>query len=226
MSAARIGDLERRLANMQRPGKIEAVDYDKARVKVRCGKNVTAWIPWMTPRAGGVREWCPPEVGEQVLVFSPSGEMANAYCQPAVFQNSAPANGNKGTVRRTDYQDGASVQYDRETHTLTSDLTENGTAKTVTGPASVTQTKDSIKAALGSASAELKTDSVTLTVSGASLAVKADAITMTIGGCTITFNASGATVQGGDVKADAISLKTHTHPGVMSGAASTGAPVG
>ena len=215
MSAQRIGDLERRLANMQRPGKVVEVDHAKARIKVQCGQNTTAWLPWQTGRAGAVRRWSPPSVGEQVLVMSPSGEMAQGYVLPGVYQNDHPANGETGDTERTDYADGASVEYDHAAHKMTFTLPEAGSATTTIGGCAVEQTKDGCKLSVGGASIELKEDGITLTVGGNTLTLSASGVTT---GKTLTVTA-------GDVVATAVSLKAHTHTAVQPGSGFSGAPV-
>ena len=219
----RLGELERQISNLVKPGKIVAAQYgNPPRVKVQIGGCTTAWLPWAGGRAGGDRSWFPPEVGEQVLVLSVCGDHSQGFVIPGVYQDSATAPGDSPDKPRIVFKDGATIEYDRAAHVLTANLTGDGKATVTTGAANVTQTKDSIKATIGGNSAEIKPDSVTLAAGGTTLAVKDGSITMTIGGCTITFDGSGATVAGGDVKADAISLKLHKHSGVQSGGSVTG----
>jgi phage baseplate assembly protein V len=77
----RIADLERRLNNVMRPARVMEIDAKKGLVKVAYaldeeGKDVISpWIKWGETRAGNVSTWNPPTVGEQVMLFSPSGEI-------------------------------------------------------------------------------------------------------------------------------------------------------
>lgn len=75
--------LAQRLNNLILFGRIFEADY--VRGKVRVGISMaggdpiqTDWLPWMTLRAGKNRTWMAPEVGEQVMVVSPNGNMVNA----------------------------------------------------------------------------------------------------------------------------------------------------
>ncbi len=77
--SAEIGDLQRRLANIFRVGRVSDVDLGTGRVKVQFQGVTTAWLPWMTGRAGAVKDWNPPAVGEQVCVCSPSGELGAGF---------------------------------------------------------------------------------------------------------------------------------------------------
>jgi phage baseplate assembly protein V len=225
MSLARLNELERRLSMVARAGTVTAVDYTAARVKVQVGGNVTPWIPWETANASGVRRWNPPQMGEQRIVHAPAGDLAAAYCGGSLFQTSAPANGTKGTVIRDDLPGGGSIEYDTDARTLKTDLTATGSATVTTGNTTVKQAQDSIKASTSGANVELSAASAKLTVGGASLEIKDGQITLTVGGVTATLSASGLAIAGGDVKADSVSLKTHTHTGVQAGTSTTGTPV-
>jgi phage baseplate assembly protein gpV len=79
-------DANRRVANMMRPGKVKEVDAAKGMMKLSYAEDedgkevVSPWIPW-TQRAGGSKgqnDWDPPAVGEQMMMFSPSGDVTEA----------------------------------------------------------------------------------------------------------------------------------------------------
>lgn len=116
---SKISDIERRLHNVVRVGEIAQADYGAARVRVKMGDITTNWIPWMTHRAGNDRTWHAPEVGEQVVVLSPSGDLAIGFAFPSVFQNDFPGPENVPTKSTTIHEDGATFQYDREAHKWT-----------------------------------------------------------------------------------------------------------
>lgn len=116
--AVELADLRRRFENVARVGVIAEADYAAARVRVAIGANKTAWLPWLTHRAGGDRTWHAPEVGEQVLVLSPSGDLAQGVVIPGIFYAARPANAAAATVSRTTFADGAVIEYDRAAHEL------------------------------------------------------------------------------------------------------------
>jgi phage baseplate assembly protein V len=97
--SAELTDLQQRLANLMRVGRVHSVDYEAARLRVSFGKdgsNVSGWVPWMTSRAGATREWNPPAVGEQVCLMNPSGQDNAGFALPGgIYQTDAPANGNE-----------------------------------------------------------------------------------------------------------------------------------
>jgi phage baseplate assembly protein V len=112
-------DLVRRVANLLRPGTVVAVDCAKARVKVRIGKIATAWLPWITRRAGPDITWWAPEVGEQVMVLSPSGNLALGVVLGSIYQNAFPAPASSADTAVMQWKDGTTVVYDRAAHKLT-----------------------------------------------------------------------------------------------------------
>ena len=129
---ARQVDVRRRVDNLLRLGVVAAVDLDRARVRVRYAGSddapaLTGWVPWMTPRAGDARTWWAPSVGEQVVLASPSGELAAAVVLGSLFQIEHPPPSNEAHVRRTVYADGAVVEYDAEAHALRATLPAGGT---------------------------------------------------------------------------------------------------
>lgn len=225
MTTARIGEIERRLSNVVRPGTVQEADYAKARIRVALGRNKTAWLPWLTSRAGHDRTWHPPEVGEQVLVISPSGELSQGYVMPGgVYKNDFPANGDSETVSRTTYKDGAVIEYDREAHAYAATIPSGGKATVSVGINSKILVEDddvtlSFGSGSGGASIKLESGKITLSVGGNSIVLSSSGIATT-GDITQT----GKITASADVKAGAVSLMTHVHAGVTSGAASTAVP--
>ena len=104
-------DLARRLASLLRIGKVAAVNHGEARVRVTTGGLETDWLPWATLRAGNVRHWSPPSVGEQVMVLAPSGEMEQAVVMTGLFQSGSAAPESSGDVQADHYPDGAIIRY-------------------------------------------------------------------------------------------------------------------
>ncbi len=111
----RVTELERLLANLLRVGTVEELDEAAARVKVRIGEILTAWLPWFTRRAGGDRDWWAPEPGEQVMVLSPGGDLAQGRVLPALNRAAYPAPAASRDKRRVECADGGFAEYDRAT---------------------------------------------------------------------------------------------------------------
>lgn len=122
-----IADLNRLLENLIRFGTIAEVQHKPPRVKVRTGGITTTWLPWLAWRAGADQEWDPPTVGEQVVLLSPSGQLANGVAITGIFSDAIPANGDRAGLHRRTYADGAVIEYDSVAHHLSATLPGGGT---------------------------------------------------------------------------------------------------
>lgn len=123
--------LSRMLENLIRLGVIAAVQMEPPRVQVKTGKLLTAWLPWLALRAGADQEWDPPTEGEQVILFSPSGQLANGIVVTGLFSDHIPANGNRPGLHRRTYADGAVIEYDSVAHHLNATLPDSGTSSLI-----------------------------------------------------------------------------------------------
>lgn len=225
-----LAELLRLLNNLIRLGTVVEVDHEVARARVQSGDNLTDWLPWLSLRAGSTRDWDPPSTGEQVLLLSPAGDLAQAIVLAGIYSAANPAPASSGSLWRRTFPDGTQLEYDHAAHKLTA---------AVKGSAELT-TDTALTAMVGTDATVTAGGSVSVTAAAAAIV---EAPTITLNGPT-TVNgpltiagpisavpgaggASGATFQGsievtgGDVTADGISLKGHTHP--VSGS-STGAP--
>ncbi|WIE52404.1 phage baseplate assembly protein V [Pseudomonas sp. GM17] len=192
-----LATLARLLENLIRFGVVAAVQMKPPRVQVKTGTLTTAWLPWVALRAGADQEWDPPTVNEQVMLFSPSGQLANGIALTGVFSDHIPANGDRAGLHRRTYRDGAVIEYDSITHHLSAVLPDGGTTDLVSkggihivGP--ITHEGD-------------------YTHQGSYIQT---------GDQTVTGKVTASV----DVIAAAISLVKHTHGGVMSGGGNTGVP--
>jgi phage baseplate assembly protein V len=123
--------LARLLENLIRFGTIDQVQMKPPRVRVKTGELLTTWLPWLTPRAGDDQEWDPPTQGEQVMLLSPSGQLANGVVIAGIFSDQHPANGDRAGLHRRTYRDGAVIEYDCVAHHLRAILPESGTTELV-----------------------------------------------------------------------------------------------
>lgn len=81
-----MAELDRRIANIAQVGRVIEIDSAKMRARVQIGDLNTAMIPVSQAMSGAIRIHWMPSVGEQVMVYAPSGEMAAAVIQGAVPQ--------------------------------------------------------------------------------------------------------------------------------------------
>ena len=93
---------------------------------------------------------------------------------------------------------------------------EVGLANYLTGSYALFKENGDLDVTAVNANVNIVANNVNITLTGAA--------TFTIGGTTITLSESGISVAGGDVTADGVSLKTHTHSGVQPGSGNTGGP--
>lgn len=131
--AFEVTELHRRLANMVLLAKVIEADYSGSipKAKVVVGEITSAWLPMLVSRAGNDRSWWPLEIGEQVVVLSPSGELTQGVVLGSINQQSIPANGNSSDHHRITYSDGAVIEYDRKAHHLKAVLPGGATTELV-----------------------------------------------------------------------------------------------
>lgn len=112
-------ELSRLLENLLRPGTIAEVHHGKPpRVRVKTGGMTSDWLPWAERRAGGTRTWCPPTVGEQVLLLCPSGELRNGVVLCGIPSDAIDVPSHSADETLTLYEDGATTTYNHVTGTL------------------------------------------------------------------------------------------------------------
>jgi phage baseplate assembly protein V len=128
-----ITELDRRLANIIRFGKVIAADYNSAipRVKVAVGELTTAWLPVIVSRAGQDRSTWLLDIDEQVVVLSPSGELAQGIVLGSIHQQQFPALTDSVDQHCTQYRDGAAINYDSAKHHLDVKLPNGATINIV-----------------------------------------------------------------------------------------------
>lgn len=113
-----LADLSRRLENLIRIGTIAEVDVADTtapRVRVKDGELLTGWLPFGAMRAGSARVWSVPTVGEQVMVFSPSGDLASAVVFGSLYSTTTPAPSKDPHEHIIDFADGTRVSHNDET---------------------------------------------------------------------------------------------------------------
>ena len=115
---ARIGDLEKRLANICRIGQVEAVDAATGRLDVGFEEGLTVQnIPFLTTRAGEDKTYWLPSVGELGMLFSPSGDLANAWFVPGIFYTGFPIPDTmNAAVAKRIFRDGTEEEVDTDAH--------------------------------------------------------------------------------------------------------------
>lgn len=124
MKIENIVELTRRLENLVRIGTVVEVDtkQNPPVCRVQTGEITTDWRPWVAQRAGSARKWWAPTKDEQVILVSPSGDLASAMVFCSLYSAQNPPPDDHETRDRTIYPDGTVIEYDPEAHQLKADL--------------------------------------------------------------------------------------------------------
>ncbi len=109
-----LNELLRRLSNIIRIGTICEIDYQKAKARVKTGELKTAYLPWITSKAGDNIDWNPPDINEQVIILSPNGELNKGVILCSLYQNSSPAPSNSKDKQKVVFGDGSIIEYDKQ----------------------------------------------------------------------------------------------------------------
>jgi phage baseplate assembly protein V len=218
----RAAELHRLIENLVRLGTIAEVDHASARVRVRSGELLTAWLPWQTPRAGTTRDWDPPSVGEQAILLSPGGDPAAGVVITGLFSTACPAPSSSATLCRRDYPDGTRVDYDHGGGVLTVDcvgdvIVKGARTLTVDHDGDVlvkTPTRVTVDAPESTFKGKLTVEGKLTYLSGLAGSTSGSGAAATIQG--------GIEIENGDLTADGVSVKHHRHSGDSGG--TTGEP--
>lgn len=163
-------DLFRRIENVAFYGVVAEADYAKARVRVQFADGKTAWIPWVVSRAHEDSTWFAPEVEEQVLVISPSGDPALGVVVGSIFRQKYPQQESDEKNASITFGDGTVIRYNKENHQLSINISQSGSVDiTVTGSANINTTENISVSASGSitvSSPSVTFDSSNVTMSG------------------------------------------------------------
>jgi phage baseplate assembly protein V len=190
-------DILRQLANLIRFGTVQTVAGK--RVQVQVGGLLTRPIPWVSPRAGKTKTWSPPDIGEQVMVLSPNGDLGAGVAIGGIFCDAydIPVDANANTVVMA-FSDGAVLLYDQAAHLLKANLPADGRV-VVTAAGGLTFTGD-------------------VTIDGALSVSHAATFQQSI-------HAAQDITSDTDVKAGSVSLTNHAHDKVQPGGGISGKPL-
>ncbi|MBP1314390.1 phage baseplate assembly protein V [Herbaspirillum sp. 1130] len=209
-----LSELVRTIPNLIRTGKIAEINADKVRVRLS-PSLLTTWLQWIALRAGDVIDWCPPSVGEQVIVFSPNGDLTQGKVLAGLFSADSPAPQTSLNIRSIHYPDGAVVLYDFSKHSLSAILPAGSSAL--------------VKADAVTADAQQTTCTGNVTIKGNLVVEGFSALNngaKVLGGDGGTAMVIDGEVNAtGDVKAGNISLRNHPHGEIKRGDEKSGVPL-
>ncbi|TCL03713.1 phage baseplate assembly protein V [Sodalis ligni] len=187
--------------NTIRIGEVSAIEPNNGLCRVATGDNLTTWLPWLVNRAGRVRTWSSPSIGEQVLVLSLGGELDTAFVLPGIFSDEFPAPSASADAIHISFPDGAVIEYEPLNGTLS--VIGIKTAN-ISAAESVTVTASKITCT-ASTRITLDTPEVVCTQK-----LTAQTIDIQQGG-TISGN---LTHSGGTLSSNGVVVHNHTHLGV------------
>ena len=114
-----LAELRRALHNLIHIGTVTEVDYAAAAARITIGHILTDWLPWTLTDTGPRRiAWQALQVGEQVVVLSPGGDLATGIIIGSLYQAQYPRPSDNPDVHQQQYADGASISYNQAQHTL------------------------------------------------------------------------------------------------------------
>ncbi|MGM7284496.1 phage baseplate assembly protein V [Pseudomonas guariconensis] len=148
---------DRMIAGLVIPCYVVAVDLAAAMVRVSDGGDWTsAWVRWHSQAAGKARHWRAPSLGEQGVLFSPSGNPAQGTFVPGLYGNAGNQPDNRDHVEVWRFDDGGSLLYDWEAKRYQITL-PSGTVAIKVGATMATLTDDAITAVTTSANIQAAT---------------------------------------------------------------------
>lgn len=213
-----MSEIYRLLANMIRIGRVIELDEANARVKLAVAGLTTDWLPWGADRAGKTRKWSPPQIGEQIMIFSPYGDSAQGVAGMSIYQDDSPAPAASKDKETIVFEDGTTFEYDSASNTYTQTIAGTGNW--------VFNLKTGI---INTETAEINaTTSVTLdtpdTICTGNLTV-AKSFQMGSEGGTAKM-VGNVEIEGGSLTHNGKNIgSTHQHGGVQTGGGNTQAPI-
>lgn len=122
---------ERLTGDLVRLGVVASVDPASHTCTVETGDITTGPLPWLTLRAGALRTWSAPTIGEQCLLLAAEGDTENGVVLLGLYSDAFPPPGDRDDLHVLDFADGARITYDEAAHALAVTLPEGGTAEIV-----------------------------------------------------------------------------------------------
>ncbi|GAA0672646.1 hypothetical protein GCM10009102_24950 [Sphingomonas insulae] len=124
-------EFHRLVGDLAREGVIVSVDRVAGTARVEFADALTTGdLPWLAPRAGKTRIWSPPSVGECVLVLAPEADATRGIIVGSLSSSAHPHPAQDGSTL-AEFDDGATISYDPETHALMAYLPADATVMVV-----------------------------------------------------------------------------------------------
>ena len=112
----RVSELEKQLANVCRIAQVKKVHEDTAKLDITFEGLEIQEVPFLTQRAGDDQVYWLPSEGELGVLFSPSGDIANAIFLPGIFYSNFTAGEKSLTKVKRTFRDGTTEEIDVDAH--------------------------------------------------------------------------------------------------------------
>lgn len=148
MSAYALAQHDQMLAALIIPGYVVALDLAASPPMCRISNGdgwTSAWVRWHCIAAGKARHWRAPSMGEQGVLFSPSGDPAQGTFVPGLYGNAGAPPDNRDHVEVWRFDDGGSLVYDWQAKSYTITL-PSGTVTVNVGASVLSVTDNAITA--------------------------------------------------------------------------------
>ncbi len=139
---------DRMIAAMLMPCVVVGVDLAAPAVRVSNGEWTSAWVRWHSLAAGKARHWRAPSLGEQGVLFNPSGQAGMGTFIPGLYGNAGGQPDNRDHVEVWRFDDGGSLVYDWKAKTYSITL-PSGTVSISVGGASAVVTDGAVTVTAG-----------------------------------------------------------------------------
>jgi len=193
---------DRMIAAMLMPCVVVGVDLAVPAVRVSNGEWTSAWVRWHSLAAGKARHWRAPSLGEQGVLFNPSGQAGMGTFIPGLYGDAGAQPDNRDHVEVWRFDDGGSLVYDWQAKTYTITL-PTGTVTLKVGSTAVVVTDNAVTAKVGGTEAALTPDSIALK----STAIKLTGAVLIDG----TLHATKSITSAGSIMDTTGNSNRHTH---------------
>jgi phage baseplate assembly protein V len=137
-------ELNRRVAGMVTIGTVSQVEPKLARYRVKAGLIESDWIPMSQRRSGNTKTYESLDVGEQVVIAAPSGDLSQGVIIGSIPTEEREV-GEDAKDHRSVYADGAIVDYDDKAHAYNIKIPAGGKVVISVGDTRLEMSSDGIK---------------------------------------------------------------------------------
>lgn len=219
-----LSELNRKVAGAVTIGTVSQVDPKLARYRVNAGSIESDWIPMAQRRSGKTKVYEALDVGEQVVIAAPSGDLSQGVIVGSIPTEDREA-GDAAKTHRTVYPDGTVVEYDDEAHAYNLTVPEGGGAVNVKsgGSVGVDGAKSvNVRSAqqvdvTGDIATTVRGGGATMSLSGGGVDITGSNITLR-SPAPIFIESPGLFHNGKNIG------ETHVHGGIVRGGADTDGP--